>query len=55
LIASGVSSSLAYLSVFIDKADEITEKKKEINKAFGNKKKDLMVELEDMEMKIQIM
>lgn len=55
LIASGVNSSLAYLSVFVDKADEITEKKKEINKAFGNKKKDLMVELEDMEMKIQIM
>lgn len=55
LIASWVSSSLAYLSVFVDKADEITDKKKEINKAFGNKKKDLMVELEDMEMKIQIM
>lgn len=55
LIASWVNSSLAYLSVFVDKSEEITEKKKEINKALGTKKKDLTVELEDMEMKIQIM
>ena len=55
LIASWVNSSLAYLSVFVDKSEEINEKKKAINKAVGYKKKDLMVELEDMEMKIQIM
>lgn len=55
LIASGVNSTLAYLSVFADKSEEITEKKKEINKALWTKKKDLMIELENMEMQIQVM
>ena len=55
LIASGVNSSLAYLSVFTDKSEEITEKKKEINKALWTKKKDLIVELDNMEMEVQIM
>lgn len=55
LIASWVSSSLAYLSVFTDKSEQLTEKKKELNKALWTKKKDLTVELENMEMEIQVL
>lgn len=55
LIASGVNSTLAYLSVFKDKSDDLTEKKKEVYRNVGIKRKEKEMELEQMEMEIQVM
>jgi len=55
LIASWVSSDLAYLSVFTDKWEELQNKKKEFMKAWWYKKKELQVELEAMQTEIMIL
>ena len=55
LIASGVSSDLAFQSVFVDKWEELQDKKKEYLKAVWTKKKEISVELEALQNEIQVM
>lgn len=56
LIASGVSSDLAYQSVFVEKWEELIRKKKEYLKAPTKKEKaDKWVELERLQNEIQVM
>lgn len=55
LIASWVSSDLAYQSVFVDKWEELNNKKKEFLKAMWTKKKELSVELEALQNEIMIL
>ena len=55
LIASWVSSDLAYQSVFTDKWEELQDKKKEYLKAWWVRKKELSVELEALQNEIMIL
>ena len=55
LIASWVSSDLAYQSVFVDKWEELQNKKKEFLRAWWVRKKELSVELEALQNEIMIL
>ena len=55
LIASGVSSDLAFQSVFIDRWEDLQDKKKEYLKAVWTKKKEISVELEALQNEIQVL
>ena len=55
LIASWVSSDLAYQSVFVDKWEELAEAKKQYLKAQKKDKPDRQVELEKISYEIQVM